>query len=92
MLDGVYRILYEEVDESNVNVVSLMTLPGKEPEEYRFPHAGTPNATSCLRFMEFTLEDDRFFNIRKVDMFYPLDYHFSWAEYIVRAGWTPDGM
>ncbi|CAG7837410.1 unnamed protein product [Allacma fusca] len=92
LIDGVYRILYEEVDESNVNIVTLSTLPGRDQEEYRFPFPGTPNATSSLRFVEFTLQDDRFCNIRKVDMFYSLDYYFSWAEYIVRAGWTPDGL
>ena len=53
---------------------------------YRFPFPGSPNAKSRLRFVEFSLKDELIVNIKISDMLYPWDLHFSWAEYIVRAG------
>lgn len=92
-LDGVYRILYEEVDESDV---LLFKFPSSQPtgvdyEEYRFPRAGTPNAKSKLKIVQFTLSET--LNIDEVhilDLQYPLTYYFPWLEYIVRVNWMPD--
>lgn len=93
IVDGVYRILYEEVDESDVH---LYKFPSTHPtsteyEEYRFPRAGTPNAKSKLKLVQFeistTLKIDE---ICVKDMHNPLTYYFPWMEYIVRIGWTPD--
>lgn len=90
--DRVYRLLYEEVDESNVNLVRLFTLPGRDPETYRFPVPGSPNAASTLKFAEFELNDNgQIENVVTYAMMHPIEDLFSWAEYIVRAGWTPDG-
>ncbi|XP_049883213.1 dipeptidyl peptidase 9 [Pectinophora gossypiella] len=55
--DDVYRIVYEEVDESEVKIFSFpssQTSSG-EVEEFRFPRAGTPNAKSILRLVTFKL-------------------------------------
>ncbi|CAL8078755.1 unnamed protein product [Orchesella dallaii] len=88
----VYRILYEEVDESDVNLVSLLTLPGRDPETYRFPVPGSPNAMSALKFVNFEIDDNGgISNVVRYDFMYPIQKLFSWVEYIVRAGWTPDG-
>lgn len=88
----VYRLLYEEVDETSVNLVSLLTMPGREPEKYRFPTPGTPNATSTLRFVQFDLnEEHRICNVVKLDFKFSLSQVFPWAEYLVRAGWMPCG-
>jgi dipeptidyl-peptidase 9 len=46
----IYRIMYEEVDESGVNLVSLLTLPGREPEKYRFPTPGKRNINFILKY------------------------------------------
>ncbi|KAJ6635497.1 Dipeptidyl peptidase 8 [Pseudolycoriella hygida] len=91
--DGIYRIVYEEVDESDV---CLFTFPssqsvGGDFEEYRFPRAGTPNAKSKLKLVQFTLSETlQITDICVKDLQYPLNFSFPWLEYIVRVGWTPD--
>lgn len=92
-IDCVFRIVYEEVDESDV---CLFTFPssqsvGGEYEEYRFPRAGTPNAKSKLKLVQFTLSESlKISDVCIIDLQYPLNYSFPWLEYIVRVGWTPD--
>ncbi|XP_073964130.1 dipeptidyl peptidase 9-like [Choristoneura fumiferana] len=56
--DDVYRIVYEEVDESNVKIFSFPSSQSSsgEVEEFRFPRAGTPNAKSILRLVTFKLQ------------------------------------
>lgn len=74
----------------------LFTFPssqsvGGEYDEYRFPRAGTANAKSKLKLVEFCLwETFRFANICIRDLESPLSATFPWMEYIVRVGWTPD--
>lgn len=93
--DGIYRIVYEEVDESDV---CLFTFPssqsvGGDFEEYRFPRAGTPNAKSKLKMVQFTLSETlHITDICVKDLQYPLTFSFPWLEYIVRVGWTPDSQ
>ncbi|KAJ0170070.1 hypothetical protein K1T71_014676 [Dendrolimus kikuchii] len=56
--DNVFRIVYEEVDESDVKIFSFpssQTSSG-EVEEFRFPRAGTPNAKSVLKLVTFKLQ------------------------------------
>lgn len=84
--------MYEEVDESDVNLVSLLTLPGREQETYRFPVPGSPNAVSSLKFAEFELDaSGEIVDVVCYDMIHSIQKMFSWVEYVVRAGWTPDG-
>ncbi|XP_053659777.1 dipeptidyl peptidase 9 [Anopheles marshallii] len=91
--DEIYRIVYEEVDESDV---SLYTFPssqssGRDYEEYRFPRAGTPNAKSKLKLVQFRLSENlRITEICIKELQCPLTFAFPWLEYIVRIGWTPD--
>uniref|UniRef100_A0A182RYC3 Dipeptidyl-peptidase n=1 Tax=Anopheles funestus TaxID=62324 RepID=A0A182RYC3_ANOFN len=91
--DEIYRIVYEEVDESDV---SLYTFPssqssGRDYEEYRFPRAGTPNAKSKLKLVQFRLSENlRITDICIKELQCPLTFAFPWLEYIVRIGWTPD--
>ncbi|XP_050068403.1 dipeptidyl peptidase 9 [Anopheles maculipalpis] len=91
--DEIYRIVYEEVDESDV---SLYTFPssqssGRDFEEYRFPRAGTPNAKSKLKLVQFRLSENlRITDICIKELQCPLTFAFPWLEYIVRIGWTPD--
>lgn len=66
---------------------------GVEYEEYRFPRAGTQNAKSKLKLVQFVLSET--LNIQNVivkDLQCPLNFHFAWMEYIVRFDWTPDGQ
>uniref|UniRef100_A0A182K1I5 Peptidase S9 prolyl oligopeptidase catalytic domain-containing protein n=1 Tax=Anopheles christyi TaxID=43041 RepID=A0A182K1I5_9DIPT len=89
----VYRIVYEEVDESDV---SLYTFPssqssGRDYEEYRFPRAGTSNAKSKLKLVQFRLSENlRITDVCIKELQCPLTFAFPWLEYIVRVGWTPD--
>uniref|UniRef100_A0AAG5CY88 Dipeptidyl peptidase 9 n=1 Tax=Anopheles atroparvus TaxID=41427 RepID=A0AAG5CY88_ANOAO len=91
--DEIYRIVYEEVDESDV---SLYTFPssqssGRDYEEYRFPRAGTPNAKSKLKLVQFRLSENlRITDVCIKELQCPLTFAFPWLEYIVRIGWTPD--
>lgn len=93
-IDGIYRILYEEVDESDV---LLFKFPSSQPvgvdyEEYRFPRAGTPNAKSKLKIVQFSLSETLSIdNVCILDLQSPLTYYFPWLEYIVRINWMPDG-
>lgn len=81
------------MDESDV---LLFKFPSSQPvdieyEEYRFPRAGTQNAKSKLKLVQFSLSET--LHIQDVcvkDLQYPLTYYFPWMEYIVRIGWTPD--
>ncbi|XP_064540228.1 dipeptidyl peptidase 9 isoform X2 [Drosophila montana] len=91
--DGVYRIVYEEVDETDVSLYtfpSSTAVPG-EVDEYRFPRSGTPNAKSKLKLVQFVLNEALLITeISIKDLPYSLSAVFPWLEYIVRVGWTPD--
>ncbi|KAF9945065.1 dipeptidylpeptidase [Mortierella alpina] len=81
-------------------MVDLVVIPrqGMHPEfeEYRYPHAGTPNAVSDLQIVEFIARQHE-------EDIVPEPLHkrlwgraslyklFPWLEYIVRFGWLPDG-
>lgn len=90
--DGLFRICYEEVDETDVGI---FTIPSSyvtyESEEYRFPRAGTPNAKSTLKLVEFRLSVNlRIVDVSNRELQIPLVYQFPYLEYIVRVDWTPD--
>ncbi|XP_034486171.1 dipeptidyl peptidase 9 isoform X2 [Drosophila innubila] len=91
--DGIYRIVYEEVDETDVSLYtfpSSTAVPG-EVDEYRFPRSGTPNAKSKLKLVQFVLNESlQISEISIKDLPYSMLAVFPWLEYIVRVGWTPD--
>ncbi|XP_013104167.1 dipeptidyl peptidase 9 [Stomoxys calcitrans] len=91
--DGIYRIVYEEVDESDVCLYtfpSAHAAPG-EMEEYRFPRTGTPNAKSKLKMVQFVLNESlQISDVCIKDLPYSLSVVLPWLEYIVRVGWTMD--
>uniref|UniRef100_A0A8D9DS68 Dipeptidyl peptidase 9 n=2 Tax=Cacopsylla melanoneura TaxID=428564 RepID=A0A8D9DS68_9HEMI len=90
--DGVYRILYEEIDESDVkiyNFPSSCTSSSGEIEQYRFPRAGTPNSKSNLKLLEFCLNENlQITRVKNLELQYPLAHIFPWMEYVVRVGWA----
>ncbi|KAK0098423.1 hypothetical protein PV326_008526 [Microctonus aethiopoides] len=93
--DGIYRIVYEEVDESNVKIFCFpsSTLNSGEVDEFRFPRAGASNATSNLKMVQFKLTDAlQITDIVILELQYPLSLMFPWMEYLVRVGWTPDAQ
>eukprot|EP00095_Tigriopus_kingsejongensis_P006537 maker-scaffold842_size89644-snap-gene-0.13 protein:Tk06537 transcript:maker-scaffold842_size89644-snap-gene-0.13-mRNA-1 annotation:"dipeptidyl peptidase 9" len=91
--DDTYWLLYEEVDEQDVDLLRFPQPNSPEVEEFRFPRPGTNNAKSTLRIVQFTLSPttSTISNVVHLALKMPLDHVFSYAEYIVRAGWTPDG-
>jgi len=95
--DGCYSLLYERVDESEVEVIRFSgTAMGEADEEMRFPRAGAPNAKSTLRIVdfEFSLQpgsEGFIMDVRRRDLASPLESYFPWMEYLVRAGWDSTG-
>jgi dipeptidyl-peptidase 9 len=91
-LDGRYMILYEEVDESEVDLIKFPTSLTGDVEEFRFPKVGSTNAHSVLKMASFRLGlRGEVTCIEPLELRFPLEAVFSWLEYLVRAGWTPDG-
>lgn len=91
--DGIYRIVYEEVDESDVKIFCFPSSNSNfgEVEEFRFPRAGTPNSKSNLKMVQFRLNENmQIMDVDTLELQYPLSVMFPWMEYLVRAGWTPD--
>ncbi|CAH0559459.1 unnamed protein product [Brassicogethes aeneus] len=92
-IDGVYRILYEEVDEGDVKVFCFPSSQSDsgEVEEFRFPRAGCANSKSYLKMVEFKLNEFKHIvDIVMLELQFSLAMAFPWMEYIVRMGWTPD--
>ncbi|XP_066595856.1 dipeptidyl peptidase 9 [Prorops nasuta] len=92
--DGVFRIVYEEVDESEVKIFCFpSTTNTEEIDEFRFPRAGTSNARSNLKMVQFRLTETlQIVDIEILELQYPLHIMFPWMEYMVRVGWTPDAQ
>lgn len=93
ILDGVYRLLYEEVDDGDVKIFcfpSSQTDSG-EVEEFRFPRAGCANSKSYLKLIEFKVDEDKKIDdVCLLELQFSLALLFPWMEYVVRVGWTPD--
>ncbi|XP_047488965.1 dipeptidyl peptidase 8-like [Penaeus indicus] len=91
--DGVYRLLYEEVDESEVPIVQFI-LPDDSAgmlDEFRFPRAGMANAESTLRLLEIEVGPAEELRVTTRHLRHDLKQLAPWHEYLVRVGWTPDG-
>ncbi|KAJ3322764.1 dipeptidylpeptidase [Blyttiomyces sp. JEL0837] len=89
------RILYLEVDESLVEVVTIARAGFDDKvDRYLYPRAGKSNAISepCIVF--FSTGDEALLPysvVRKLHGRLSIRYLFPWAEYIVRVGWIPGG-
>lgn len=90
-----YRILYEETDESLVELTYITPSCTGDAgyDEYRYPRAGTPNSKVYLKMVEFTIQADKTEPVKIIKKrmnknFYEL---FNWFEYLTRAEFTPDG-
>lgn len=91
----VYRILYEEVDESEVEILKIISpaSEGANVDEYRYPKAGSKNAVSTLKIVEFSLDANGLIrNIVCRDLIRPVFSLFPSMEYLLKAGWTPEGQ
>ncbi|XP_062605646.1 dipeptidyl peptidase 9-like [Saccostrea cucullata] len=91
--DSSYCLLYEEVDEGDVEILNIFSpsVEGRNVDQYRYPRAGTPNAKSVLKLVKFSLgSSGKFGQVQHYHLYEPLLTFFPWMEYMVRAGWTPD--
>lgn len=87
---GVYRIAFELVDESEVDICCFPTTGAVE--ELRFPRAGTPNAKSELKMIQFRLNSTyKPVDVKILNLTRSLNCLFPYYEYLVRVGWIPDG-
>ncbi|WAR28947.1 DPP9-like protein [Mya arenaria] len=85
-----YTILYEYVDESGVDIIPIYgPFEDKGVDEYRYPRPGKTNATSALQIIDFCITEDGNEIVSKRSLCD--DYLMASYEYLVRAGWTPDG-
>lgn len=84
--DDRHFLLYEEVDASQVDVVSLIAHDDFH-EKQRFPRAGGINTRSHLKLIDFKVAPEADVNLWSFNIY----DHFPWCEYVVRMDWTPDG-
>uniref|UniRef100_A0A0X3P3G4 Dipeptidyl peptidase 9 n=1 Tax=Schistocephalus solidus TaxID=70667 RepID=A0A0X3P3G4_SCHSO len=91
---NVYWLLYEETDESMVDISYLPRSAswGAELEPHRYPKAGKANATSTLKLVRFEMSQiNEIVEVRTLNLPWPLFKLLPDFEYIVRVGWTKDG-
>ncbi|XP_061884105.1 dipeptidyl peptidase 9-like [Entelurus aequoreus] len=88
------KILYEEVDESEVDVIHVPSpaLEDCSTDVYRYPRAGSNNPVITLKLLEIkTDEFGKIVSTQEKELPAPFATLFPRAEYIIRAGWTKDG-
>ncbi|XP_024861105.1 dipeptidyl peptidase 9 isoform X2 [Kryptolebias marmoratus] len=88
------QILYEEVDESEVEIIHVPSpaLEERKTDTYRYPRAGSRNPDITLKMAE--IKTDSLGNIvstQEKELPVPFSSLFPNIEYITRAGWTRDG-
>eukprot|EP00794_Sanderia_malayensis_P019404 gene19404-21327_t len=94
----VHKILYEMVDESMVakhHIVSTSEDGNTQLDTYRYPKAGSKNAESTLRLVQFSVfkksKEILDGSIFEHELRYELSSLIPWVEYIVRCEWMADG-
>ncbi|RMX59988.1 hypothetical protein pdam_00001080 [Pocillopora damicornis] len=97
-LTRTYRILFEEVDESSVEILHIVSGPdsmvqNSHVDSYRYPRAGSANAKSKLKIVQFSIDTSGKIcdHVIEYQMRVPLSEAFPFMEYLVRCGWLPDG-
>uniref|UniRef100_A0A669E5K3 dipeptidyl-peptidase IV n=1 Tax=Oreochromis niloticus TaxID=8128 RepID=A0A669E5K3_ORENI len=88
------QILYEEVDESEVEIIHVPSpaLEERKTDVYRYPHAGSKNPDITLKIAEIRTDSQgRIVSTQEKELPVPFTSLFPRAEYITRAGWTKDG-
>ncbi|XP_028618229.1 dipeptidyl peptidase 9 isoform X1 [Grammomys surdaster] len=88
------RILYEEVDESEVEVIHVPSpaLEERKTDSYRYPRTGSKNPKIALKLAEIqTDHQGKIVSSCEKELVQPFSSLFPRVEYIARAGWTRDG-
>lgn len=83
-----YQILYEETDQTRVELVVMPSYTGTI-EGQRFPRTGGPNPVSRLKIAKFKMNSKDFTlsQVVSTDLLPELRDLFPEYEYLVRAGW-----
>uniref|UniRef100_A0AAR2LMH4 dipeptidyl-peptidase IV n=1 Tax=Pygocentrus nattereri TaxID=42514 RepID=A0AAR2LMH4_PYGNA len=88
------QLLYEEVDESEVEIIHVPSpaLEERKADVYRYPRTGSKNPQISLKLVEIrTDEDGEIVSTQIKELVLPFKTLFPGVEYIARAGWTRDG-
>ncbi|XP_068776082.1 dipeptidyl peptidase 9 isoform X3 [Struthio camelus] len=88
------RILYEEVDESEVEIIHVPSpaLEERKTDSYRYPRTGSKNPKITLKLAEFKTDSKgKIVCAQDKELVQPFAALFPTVEYIARAGWTRDG-
>ncbi|XP_076009264.1 dipeptidyl peptidase 9-like [Genypterus blacodes] len=88
------QILYEEVDESEVELIHVPSpaLEERLTDVYRYPRAGSKNPEITLKIAEIKTDNlGRIVSTQEKELAVPFTSLFPDVEYITRAGWTKDG-
>uniref|UniRef100_A0A3Q3WCQ6 dipeptidyl-peptidase IV n=1 Tax=Mola mola TaxID=94237 RepID=A0A3Q3WCQ6_MOLML len=88
------QILYEEVDESEVEIIHVPSpaLEERKTDMYRYPRAGAKNPDITLKIAEIRTDNlGKIVSTQERELPVPFTSLFVGTEYITRAGWTRDG-
>uniref|UniRef100_A0A8C6PXZ9 dipeptidyl-peptidase IV n=1 Tax=Nothobranchius furzeri TaxID=105023 RepID=A0A8C6PXZ9_NOTFU len=88
------QILYEEVDESEVEIIHVPSpaLEERKTDVYRYPRAGSKNPDITLKIAEIRTDSQgNIVSTQEKELPVAFTSLFPNVEYITRAGWTKDG-
>ncbi|XP_005990176.1 dipeptidyl peptidase 8 [Latimeria chalumnae] len=88
------RIIYEENDESEVEIIHVTSpmLETRKTEAFRYPRTGTPNPKVTFKMSEITVDAvGKIINVVDKELVQPFEVLFQGTEYITRVGWTSEG-
>uniref|UniRef100_A0A8C4EYU7 dipeptidyl-peptidase IV n=1 Tax=Dicentrarchus labrax TaxID=13489 RepID=A0A8C4EYU7_DICLA len=87
-------LLYEEVDETEVEIIHVPSpaLEERKADAYRYPRTGSKNPQATLKLAEIkTDHQGRIVSTQDKELAIPFTSLFPGTEYIARVGWTSDG-
>uniref|UniRef100_A0A5F9DA66 dipeptidyl-peptidase IV n=1 Tax=Oryctolagus cuniculus TaxID=9986 RepID=A0A5F9DA66_RABIT len=90
----ILRILYEENDESEVEIIHVTSplLETRRADSFRYPKTGTANPKVTFKMSEIMIDaEGRIIDVTDKELIQPFEILFEGVEYIARAGWTPKG-
>uniref|UniRef100_A0A6Q2ZN98 dipeptidyl-peptidase IV n=1 Tax=Esox lucius TaxID=8010 RepID=A0A6Q2ZN98_ESOLU len=88
------HLLYEEVDETEVEIIHVPSpaLEERKADAYRYPRTGSKNPRTTLKLAEIKTDNQgKIISIQDKELVLPFTSLFPGTEYIARAGWTSDG-
>ncbi|KAK7944465.1 hypothetical protein WMY93_000193 [Mugilogobius chulae] len=88
------HLLYEEVDETDVEIIHVPSpaLEERKADAYRYPRTGSKNPQATLKLAEIKTDPQgRIISTQDKELVVPFNSLFPGTEYIARVGWTSDG-